>query len=149
MPRTILLDASVLDQIHRGNARAASALRGMVRLGDAVYIAHSAYVQRIIQGGATLAAADSHVLKQLNIRTAAPDSLEAQARSLKAEVWSFGPVAAGLKAAQECRTVPATADAPADYRVGLRLLGLPHIEISATGKVVGEWSLATEWHRRS
>jgi hypothetical protein len=156
MPRTILLDADVLDQINRGNIRAANALRGMIRLGDRVAVGQQAYLSLVFNPEPRAAAANELLLKRLNIaqaplttarpKTADEPPLAAQARALGAEVWSFAdafrarPKQAetkwGVKVAPESYGMALSSAAP-DYRVAFRLLGLSPVEISSAGKVVG------------
>ena len=157
MPRTILLDANVIDQINRGNVRAANALRGMIRIGDGVSLGQQAYLELVFHPEPRRATANEALLKRLNLRPATGAAaarageppLAAQARALKAEVWSFAdafraePAQAaasfGVKVAPESHTIPLVgADgAAADYRTGFRALGLPPVEITPAGKVVG------------
>ncbi|MCI0335949.1 MAG: PIN domain-containing protein [Acidobacteria bacterium] len=117
MPRTILIDANVIDEINRGNDKAANALLGMIRNGDKVYISQQAYNELIVNSLPRQATANRIVLERLNINLAPagpmatrvdvysqnqtrtgsvlsePDSLvAAQARANGAELWSFdGP----------------------------------------------------------
>jgi hypothetical protein len=102
------------------------------------------------------AAANELLLRRMNLRqaplrttparAAGEPPLAAQARALGAEVWSFAEVfraeparalaLLGVQVARESYTIP-LAEAAADYHVGFRALGLPPVEISPAGKVVG------------
>ncbi len=114
MPRTILIDANIIDQINRGNSQAANALLGMIRNGDTVYICQQAYNELIVNALPRGATANRLLLERLNINLAPagsmaarvdvysqnqtrtgtvlsqPDALvAAQARAIGAELWSF------------------------------------------------------------
>jgi hypothetical protein len=157
MPRTILLDANVIDQINRGNLRAANALRGMIRIGDSVFVGQQAYMELVFHPQPRDAAANELLLRRMNLRQAplrttparmaGEPPLAGQARALGAEVWSFAEVfrseparalaQLGVQVARESYTIPLADAAAPDYRVGFRALGLPPVEISPAGKVVG------------
>ena len=175
MARTILLDANVIDQINRGNTAAATALTGMIKNGDTVYIAKQAYNELITNSLPRAATANRLLLERLDIQVApagsmaqrvdvyaqnqtrngtvvsTPDSLvAANAKAIQAELWSFdGPFRTnaavgnrlGVRVAPESTSIPlvgsgGAASAPADYRVGHRLVGLPPTEISVSGEII-------------
>jgi hypothetical protein len=49
MARTLVIDANVVDQINRGNAPAANALKQMIAAGDTVYVSSQAYKELVEQ----------------------------------------------------------------------------------------------------
>jgi hypothetical protein len=77
MPRTVILDANVVDQINRGNQQAANSLNQMRRSGDRVYVSRQAYNEMVNQPAIPrTATANREFLREMNIQVAPPGPLE-------------------------------------------------------------------------
>ena len=116
MPRTIIIDANVVDQINRGNGAAATTLRGMLRNGDRVYVSRQAYNELVRDPQIPRTRiANKLFLEKAGVKIAPPGLMKdrvagyagnpvksgasekdvmhvGQARAIKAEVWSFDRV---------------------------------------------------------
>lgn len=110
MPRTVILDGNVVDQINRGNTAAATALRNLIKSGATVYISQQAYNEMIKNSELPRTrVANELLLNDLNIKVAPPGNMAArvdayaanpklsdadllvvaQAKGVNAELWSF------------------------------------------------------------
>lgn len=113
MPRTVILDGNVLDQLNRGNTAAATALKNLLKNGSTVYVSQQAYNEMVKNSAIPRSqAANQLFLDDLGIKVASPGKLAdrvsvysgsaklseadllvvAQAKSAGAELWSFDRV---------------------------------------------------------
>jgi predicted nucleic acid-binding protein len=116
MPRTIVIDANVVEQIGRGNQQAADALRAMRNQGDTIYVTQQAYNEMVVNPAIPrTGTAKREFMREMNIQIAPPGNaaargqvlganttrgggsilgpgdvqVAAQARAINGEVWSF------------------------------------------------------------
>jgi hypothetical protein len=70
--RVIIVDGSVFDENHRGNAAVATRLRELASEAD-VWVAHQAYLDKVVERDIPrLAAADQLIIDELGLHIAAP-----------------------------------------------------------------------------